>query len=338
MFFAWGWSPPSSRNPVARSGGIGLEQPIPVVDGASSMTWQDAAAARCVPGEAPLLVVTDPSGASIRSLAVDATHVWWTSEEKSGVLRAPRAGGPVETVTEGAAPGPDSLVVASDSLFWTDSGGVMRLRRAGPFPAQPTVLAAGRPTATVITVDGDDLFWGNASPDGKSSILRTSINTGITSQSGPVPDAPRELALTPDRIYYTLEKVRDVGWIYRSSGSHTKVDRLPQELRPTVASDLNTVYAAADTKLYKVVPQVGWATATVLFSVPFGINKLIVDGGAAWTRTILGHGAGQLYRVALDDGARTLIVDQLPADAPFAFDEGCVYWADYGGRILRTAR
>jgi hypothetical protein len=114
-----------------------------------------------VGGGTPSVVASRQSGAD--SIALDATHVYWTNYNEGTVMSVPLAGGKPTTLASGQVAMND-ITVDATSVYWTKyvdfgshNGAVMKVALAGGTP----VTLASAQTPTGIAVDDTSLYWLN---------------------------------------------------------------------------------------------------------------------------------------------------------------------------------
>jgi len=114
-----------------------------------------------VGGGTPSVVASRQSGAN--SIALDATHVYWTSYNDGTVMKVPLAGGTPTTLASGQVAMND-LTADGTSVYWTkygdtglQDGAVMKVALAGGTPV--TLAPAHLPTG--IAVDATSVYWLN---------------------------------------------------------------------------------------------------------------------------------------------------------------------------------
>jgi hypothetical protein len=183
-----------------------LDQAPWIVDADSgAMTPKGLVERVAVGGGTPEVIATVP--ATLFGIAADSTYVYWTEWSPAGsVLRAPAAGGSVETLAAGERPGP--IAVESGNVYWLNLG-TMQVDCTPPdgglvmLPAgssTPVVLASSLKGAQAIAVrDGSVYFsaFGQfciaaTTPQGSVSKVTVATSTTVTVATG---------VYSPDNIY-----------------------------------------------------------------------------------------------------------------------------------------
>jgi hypothetical protein len=107
---------------------------------------------------------------SVHGVAVDATHVYWSTDKS--ISRMPKAGGKVEVLSwTGAANA--SLVIGGDWLYFAGSETVMRVPIAGGV-AKPERLATMQASPYALAVDAESVYF--ATTDG--AIKKSPVTGG----------------------------------------------------------------------------------------------------------------------------------------------------------------
>jgi hypothetical protein len=105
--------------------------------------------------------VSDSIQAPNKSIAVDATSVYWSEfvNGAGGALRkAPLGGGPVMTLAQGEMLS-GAIAVDQTNVYWVASHSIVRVPLAG---GAPSTLVAGENAAS-IAVDDTNVYWTNTS-------------------------------------------------------------------------------------------------------------------------------------------------------------------------------
>lgn len=140
---------------------------IAVATGESGVYWGRQALMRTDFGGGSTSVLGDASH-EVTSIAVDASHAYWTDyaeegTESGGVRRVPVGGGPTSTLASGY--GIIQLVIDDESVFWIFGGTSEKSWADGALYAMPkgggeaTLLAAPLDGATRLAVDASHVYW-----------------------------------------------------------------------------------------------------------------------------------------------------------------------------------
>lgn len=137
-------------------------------------------------------------GVTASSLAVDATHVYWTNFIFEEVARAPKTGGEEEIIADLNA-SPQEVIVDDQHAYWTttgDSDVLQRVVKQGG--AAPELMSqVGLPDD--IAFDAEFVYW--TSRSGGSRLQRVHKTTKVIDDLaavGPVGD----MAVAGDFVYY----------------------------------------------------------------------------------------------------------------------------------------
>jgi hypothetical protein len=120
------------------------------------------------------------SSVRLSSMAVDESHVYWTSWDDTAVLRLPLAGGGTPQAIALNTTAADQIALSGSHVYWIEQAGqanasIKRVPKDGSAPA--TILAAGQNHAATLAVDSDFAYWGNSFSVG--SLARCPL-TGCT--------------------------------------------------------------------------------------------------------------------------------------------------------------
>jgi hypothetical protein len=154
------------------------------------------------------------TGAEIRSLAVDANYIYWTSDHDVRAL--PLAGGPSIILASATNSWPHALAVDGAFLYWLNrSGQVMRLAKPGGSGGPPATSAcAGNPGHAFpvpisneggfggIVSDGSFVYWSDGQGSGQGSIYKMPISGGTRTTLASGQDQPFTLRLFDGRLYW----------------------------------------------------------------------------------------------------------------------------------------
>jgi sugar lactone lactonase YvrE len=141
-------------------------------------------------------------GARADRVAVNATHVYWTSRTAGTVNRATLAGGAPELLASGLQ---EPLAIALDdrSVYWGNLGGgtIMKLDLG---PGQPTTLAAVTSGPTDLRLDGTHVYFATGLG---GEVLRVAIGGGpvellASDATNPAVGSPQDLAVDATHVYW----------------------------------------------------------------------------------------------------------------------------------------
>lgn len=159
--------------------------PFRLAAGFGSVYWADFVApqhrivtcpATGCDGSSPRVVVTEANLASYAaptSLAVDATHLYWTAPENrhltgprpTAILRSPVSGEGKPQVLTVDGQGSEELVVQGSYVYWISNVGapnaaIKRVSKDGS--DSPVTLIAGQNRAASLAVDSEYFYWANS--------------------------------------------------------------------------------------------------------------------------------------------------------------------------------
>jgi hypothetical protein len=274
------------------------------------------------------------------NLAVNATHLYWTTTFTAGfgkVMRVALAGGEPEELATGE--NPHTIVLDDTSVYWTDfvpaTGAIMKMPLAG---GPPILIVGKQENPHGLAVDHSFVYWTNF--DGGQ--IRKAGKDPPTGGTSPFVDlafgrSPNNL-IVDDTFAYWTESV--------TAGAIMKV-RLAGDAGATViAQDQDNPYGVAlDTSnIYWTnyvggqvmkMPLDGSGPPVVLASgqvQPFGIE---VDGTSVyWSNYRIGvnDAVGEVRKAPIAGGDWTELTKATSYD--IAVDGTSVYWTAYEGGVF----
>ncbi len=223
----------------------------PIVDGldlywAERGTGGDAIVAAPLAGGAPTTLV---SSGQVQSLALDATHLYFT-DGLGSLLAAPRAGGVATTLVHSTTSPPQSLVVGPSQLYFTAASNVS----PSDDSIQSVPLAGGATTTLVVNKDqfadglvlaGSTLVWPTVG--GLQAVDTTGAGLGMLTTSS----FPNHLA-TDGTLVYSLDSGGDLVRVAVAGGTPTILLRDPAASDGAIAVDATAIYYGTAHGLMKV--------------------------------------------------------------------------------------
>jgi hypothetical protein len=150
-----------------------------------------------------------------RSLAVDATNVYWTSSDSATaagqVMKVPIAGGAPGVLASGLSRPGFGIAVDATNVYWTNSGyyttsfadgTVMTVPIAG---GAPTTLASGQNQPAGIAVDATSVYWanlGDGNKAGTGALMKAPITGGMATVVAAGQEYP-SIAIDSTSVYWT---------------------------------------------------------------------------------------------------------------------------------------
>jgi hypothetical protein len=166
----------------------------------------------------PAAVIAKPTATSYaypHDLALDDTWLYWTDLVRGAVVRAPKAGGAIETIASGQAR-PMSVAREGDVLVWSnegeqtelkgnsyDAGSIMRMSTSsGP----PIAIATGVGRPRFVAVAKGWAYWTADSPSGYTSTAIWRAPIDGSAKPVPIADGLRQvmrLVVSGDDVLFT---------------------------------------------------------------------------------------------------------------------------------------
>jgi hypothetical protein len=307
---------------------------------------RDCLGTSCHAGMCDVAEVASPLQ-SPQDLALDSTHVYWTTLGGQ-IQRVPKAGGPVETLVDGQD-SPGQIAVDSGSVYWIDqsSGRIMTAAKDGS-DKQPKMLlnATG---LQGLAVDTDSLYLSRKIQKGDLSKMSKGGGPPVTLASSQ--PQPTWLALRADQLFWAgtasagddmngdgipdgeaSDYVRAVG---RNGGGPVVTLAMEEgHIVGLVAAGTTAVWADSDSRRIRARGMQDISSFTV--SDGQDVRGLAGDATTVFWTTA----GGTVKSLVLDGGAtRVLAIDVAGAGA-IAADESHVYFlrSDASGAVLRVAR
>lgn len=302
------------------------------IDGANcGWCGHDCAGAACSGGLCvPTVLAGGQQGAT--SVAVDASHVYFTAFMVQRVGRVPKGGGTVETLVDGVERREvlldDTHVYLAEGLEVSDA--LHRFSKTGPFLESEVAssLAANR-----YVVDGATVYFSDATHETLWRVP-TSGGTPVSLITGQ--DRPFALTTSATDVFWGLHDEERVFRLPKAGGTATEI----------LSGAGRAVDMAADeTHLYWVSREAVHRAAhdgtghQVLTTQPAGLVGIVLDDCCVY---FVNSQQGQVGAVEKSGGPVRLYGAGLETSVGLAVDDEAVYFTEafgpYGGAVMRVAK
>lgn len=296
----------------------------------------------CAPQEVASSV-DDPRG-----LAVDESHVYWTTGG-GDVQRVPKSGGAVETLAEHQDT-PGALAVDATHLYWVNdaTGRVMRLSKDGGGKPKSILTSPG---LAGLTIDADGLYLSRKLKKGE--IRRVDKDGGGSSTIAAGQSRPSRICVLGDRVIWAgeIEGADDenddgmpdgqqgmagsyVRSAARAGGDVTTLVVGEGQIVDLVVAGETPVWA--DAKSLRLRALLPGAAEAITLAEGQDVRGLATAGGDVfWTSS-----GGTVKQVPAGGGASRVVAVDIPGAGAAAVDGAYVYFARSGpsGSVYRVAR
>jgi hypothetical protein len=283
----------------------------------------------------------------VYDLAIDATHVYWTSWDAANpaspgsVAKVPLYGG-VATTLASNLPEPMFIALGATAVFWTCpssiSTGIMMVPMTG---GAPTLLASSDAPGGVAC-DGRNVYWTSesATPYGSSPLIDSIPVAGGSPKSllsSFFANPLGGIAVDATSIYVAAGEEYTSVVVSLPLGGGSITTLASYQSASSVAVDSANVYWINWTPTSGSVCSVPLAggSVTTLADNPDGPSSIATDGANVyWTNS----NGGTVMRIAASGGAPTTLANGLTHPSGIAVDATSVYFGTHDAVMKLTPK
>jgi hypothetical protein len=287
----------------------------------------------------PTMIVAGPA----KTIALDATHVYWTDSATNGVFKIAKQGGDSITLVPQRTDKEGALAVGPTHVCWTSGsdGMILRVPIEG---GTPVVVASQQFEPSGVAVDAANVYWTTygqwfMAGTPKGTVMKASLETGVVTMIADNRTGAGPIAVDATALYWSESGGGD------TTGGTDAVMKVPLGGGPLVT--LHQAFPNADGIPYLIgidgssvyyrdgglrkVPLSGGNVTTVLSAFPALADARVDGAHVYWV------GSGAIMRVSVDGGPQMAIVtgDQPSA---LAVDQTNVYWINTQGAVMALAK
>jgi hypothetical protein len=191
-------------------------------------------------------------------IAIDTTNVYWATLGGGTIMKAPLAGGPSTTIAVDQGT-PEGIAVDATNVYWVNgSGTVMQAPIVGG-PA--TTLASGQNVPFALTVSAPNVYWVNEGTGMTlGSVMSVPIDGGTVVTLAANRPAPIDIVVDATSVYWVEED--SIGTVSRGGGP----------------ANLVALSSSSPTSLFVDATNVYWSTSSGQ------IQSTSLQGGPVLTR------------------------------------------------------
>ncbi|MGK3961786.1 hypothetical protein WMF38_52870 [Sorangium sp. So ce118] len=282
----------------------------------------------------PVVLASGPSYPS--SMAVDATHVYWTADDQ--VLKVPLEGGsPVVLASgpSGALSDTQGIGLDADYAYWISSNhSVLRVSKSG---GPPVHIVSVITEAANVAVDDDFVYMGEIGSeevDGFAKIVKAPKTGGTLADVAQTVNGVRVVAIDAAHVYWINGSRERVYKVEKAGGSPVELfraDERPHGGTYRISTSDTDVFWADKSGIMRGPKEGG---AAVLLQLAGQVRDFALDSADVyWT-----HWESSIAKSPLTGGEPTLIAeDQLHPQA-LAVDATHVYWINHDGTVMKAPK
>jgi hypothetical protein len=150
-----------------------------------------------VNGGTPTTLTSRPGPPS--HIAVDDTNVYWTEQMGGSVMKVPLGGGAPTVVANSTFPW--AITVDATSVYWLGTGVMKAPKAGGPAITLTASMGPILPNAG-IAVDAMNVYWASGPPAGSAGVSKVPLDGGTTTVMAVPMSMPGPIAVDGTSIYF----------------------------------------------------------------------------------------------------------------------------------------
>lgn len=267
-------------------------------------------------------------------LAIDATHVYWTTGDGYVMMVASAGGEP--TVLASGQHFPSGIAVDADTVFWANGAVAGQIMSVPIVGGEPTVLADQQRRPRKVVVDHGQLYWTNT---GNGTIMTMPLAGGAPTELADHQGTPVAIAIDHDTLYWSSIGQRVIRSLWLIDGATISTVADNQETDALFLLDGTMYWANIDLadgygRLYKLPGNT--AEPIQLTTSPSPFDAVADHSNMYWTD----DGSSTIRRVPVSGGAATVIATDQAGATDIAIDGANIYWINAvdNGAVMRLAK
>ncbi|WP_437662254.1 hypothetical protein [Sorangium sp. So ce1182] len=280
----------------------------------------------------PVVLASGPSEPS--SMAVDATHVYWTVDDQ--VMKVPLEGGsPVSLVSGSQFYPTKGIALDADHVYWIAYyHGVFRVPKSG---GPPVHIVSVNTSAANVAVDDDFVYmgeFGSEEVDGFAKIVKAPKTGGALADVAQTVTGVDVIAIDADQVYWINKGRQRVYKVDKAGGSPVELfnaGERPYSGTYRISTSDTDVFWASKQGIMKG-PK-GGGDAVLLQLAGWGEDMALDNENVYWTQW-----GSDVAKGPLTGGEPTLIAADQPSPWTIAVDATHVYWINYDGTVMKAPK